>query len=373
MRTENRNVTLSRESFRRWLAHGVGPTFSACLVTSALATGLASNAFGQIQEAKKVEEKQTAVIVLNDKDGGKEKILEQLRDKLQLLPEEQRDKILKQVEESLEQAFNKSRKEQRVVVTTVDADGKPLASEGNVVTMTIVQDGDKGKEANKAEGPTRVEARVLRNLDINQDGMPKELLKLLPQIQGERIVQGFGLAEGIAAPRFRIGLSVEAPNDEKEEDTDDKSSKGLVVQQVMEESPASEAGIEEGDVILSINGQEAEDFSDLQKAVQEAGQEDRALKLKIQRDGKEITIKVKPTKSEEAPSGGFGLIPRLGSVLPIEVMGGEGGTFVVGPAQNGQLDLSETKQQIAELKEEIQELKAMVKKLLDSSDKRDKR
>jgi len=54
-------------------------------------------------------------------------------------------------------------------------------------------------------------------------------------------------------------------------------------------------------------------------------------------------------------------------------MGGEGGTFVVGPAQNGQLDLSETKQQNAELKEEIQELKAMVKKLLDSSDKRDKR
>jgi len=299
MRTENRNVTLSRESFRRWLAHGVGPSFSACLVTSALATGLASNAFGQIQEAKKVEEKQTAVIVLNDKDGGKEKILEQLRDKLQLLPEEQRDKILKQVEESLEQAFNKSRKEQRVVVTTVDADGKPLASEGNVVTMTIVQDGDKGKEANKAEGRTRVEARVLRNPNINQDGVPKEILKLLPQIQGgERIVQGFGLAEGIAAPRFRIGLSVEAPNDEKEGETDDKSSKGLVVQQVMEESPASEAGIEEGDVILSINGQEAEDFSDLQKAVQEAGQEDRALKLKIQRDGKEITIKVKPIKSE---------------------------------------------------------------------------
>ncbi|MFN9952689.1 MAG: PDZ domain-containing protein, partial [bacterium] len=89
-------------------------------------------------------------------------------------------------------------------------------------------------------------------------------------------------------PKFRIGLSVENPEETESEE-------GLVVERVMEDSPAADAGIEEGDVIIAINGEEAEDFASLQEAVQEAGKADRALKLKLQRDGKEMVLKVKPT------------------------------------------------------------------------------
>jgi hypothetical protein len=54
------------------------------------------------------------------------------------------------------------------------------------------------------------------------------------------------------------------------------------------------------------------------------------------------------------------------------LQGGEGQAMgqAMGFAIQTPNDLMDTKKEIAELKEEIQELKAMVKKLLESSDKR---
>jgi len=148
-----------------------------------------------------------------------------------------------------------------------------------------------------------------------------------------------------------------------------ESEDGLVVDRVMEDSPAAQAGIQEGDVIIEINGEEAENFASLQEAVQEAGKADRSLKLKLERDGKEIVLKVKPTKSEETAAMNFKIIPPVGSILPLEMLqGGEG--QAMGFAIQTPNELMDTKKEIAELKEEIQELKAMVKKLLESADKR---
>jgi C-terminal processing protease CtpA/Prc len=183
---------------------------------------------------------------------------------------------------------------------------------------------------------------------------------------GENIIaQAAPILESPVGPKFRIGLSVENPEESSSED-------GLLVNQVMEDSPAAQAGIEEGDIIIAINGEQAKDFKALQETVQEAGSQQRAVKLKLNRDGKEITLKVQPTKSEEASAMNFKFVPQAGSILPLDMMPGQaGGVFqIAGPSQLGQQELTETKEQIAELKEEIQELKAMVKKLLDSTDKR---
>lgn len=363
------NPGLSRAQFRRMLA-GLSPALSICL-----AFGISPICFGQNQQETKVQKTETSVIVLSDKEGGKEKILEQLREKLKMLPEDQREKILKQVTESLGKAEATPSKEQRIVVATVDADGKPVKADGNVVTMTIVQDGQEGKNAKNGEARTRVEARVRKLEDLkNREGspLPKEIQEKLKGQAFNMVLKAMPGIEGSEMPKFRIGLSVENPETGTEDKPTGDAARGLVVERVMEDTPASQAGIKEGDVIVAINGQDAKDFASLQQAVQEAGNEDRALKLKIQRKEESMILKVKPTKSEESGALNFEMIPSVGSVFPLDMIQGQnsGAIQIMGLNSNAQQSDSATKKEIAELREEIQELKSMVKKLLESANNR---
>jgi hypothetical protein len=350
-------VNASGKSLRKRLKSGFASAFWVCFAIATPTLALAQ--FDQeTKPQQKLEQKQTSVIMLSDNKADKEKLLEQLRDKLHMLPQEQRDMILKQVQESLEQKTTPATNQQRVVVRTVDADGKQVSSDGNVVTMTIVQESDEGKQPKKDQPRTRVEARVQKIEELKKlQGLP-----LPNEIQDKLQGQAFNMilkgmpnvqVDGFESPKYRIGLSVETP----EPGSSDTLDRGLVVEQVTEDSPASQAGIEKGDVIVSINGQDAESFAELQDAVQSAGKEDRAMKLRILRDGKEKTLKLKPTVSDELPGLKIEMAPSIGTVLPIQM-------------QSKEQDTSGTEKQLSELREEVRELKQMVKKLLEKTSDR---
>jgi hypothetical protein len=350
MKNSLMNSNAMRNRFRRPLCCGL---VSACFLS--ILTSLSDVALGQTpQEAQQ----KASVIVLSEEPGNNQKLLDELREKLKFLPEDQRNKVLDQVEKSLDQATSTSAKPQRTVVATVDAQGAQATKDGQVVTMTIVRSPDDNdpKKGEKKVGAIRVE-KIQRMVDgkMIQDDLKRVL-------GNNMILEGSDLALGPQGPKFRIGLSVENPEETESEDR-------LVVDRVMEDSSAAQAGIQEGDVIIEINGEEAEDYASLQEAVQEAGKADRSLKLKLERDGKEMVLEVKPTKSEEPAAMNFKIIPKVGSILPLDVLqGGEG--RAMGFAIQTPNDLMDTKKEIAELKEEIQELKAMVKELLESADKR---
>jgi membrane-associated protease RseP (regulator of RpoE activity) len=276
-----------------------------------------------------------------------------------------------------------------VVVTTVDADGKPLSTEGNVVTMTIVQDADPNG-TKSGESQTRVTARVegkekAQKEKAQIEKTQSENLNLnlnLKSMADGMMLRRITRAENLGGPMFRIGLSIEAPEQGDGGEgggatAEGKSVRGLIVERIMDESPASEAGIEQGDVILMINGKEAKDFASLQEAVQQAGKEDRSVKLKLERDGKELTVKIKPVESADVGPMSFDLVPPIGSVLPLDMPGGgmlEGrvveGLRMLSPMEFGGKASEQTTKEIAELKEEIQELKEMVKKLLEKVEAR---
>ena len=196
------------------------------------------------------------------------------------------------------------------------------------------------------------------------------------------MLRGITKAENLGGPKFRIGLSIEAAEQGDGGEgggatAEGKSVRGLIVERIMDESPASEAGIEQGDVILMINGEEAKDFASLQEAVQQAGKEDRSVKLKLERDGKELTVKIKPVESADVGAMSFDLVPPIGSVLPLDLQGRgilEGrvveGLRMLSPMEFGGKASEQTTKDIAELKEEIQELKEMVKKLLEKVEAR---
>ena len=344
-------------------------------VSMSLATILPHTALGQNQEESKTELKRT-LIVLNDESSSTEKMLEQLREQLKDLPPQKRDEILASVAKALEQATKRSGQDNKVVITTVDADGKPLSTEGNVVTMTIVQESDP-KGTKSGESQTRVIARV-----EGKDKAPKEKAQgenlYLKSMADGMMLPRVAKAENLGGPKFRIGLSVEAADQGSEGATaEGKPVRGLIVERIMDESPASEAGIEQGDVIVMINGKEAKDFVSLQEAVQQAGKEDRPVKLKLERDGKELTVKINPVESADVGAMSFDLVPPIGSVLPLDLPGGgmmEGrvveGLRMLSPMEFGGKASEETTKEIAELKEEIQELKEMVKKLLEKVEAR---
>jgi membrane-associated protease RseP (regulator of RpoE activity) len=344
-----------------------------------LATILPHTALGQNQEESKTEVKRT-LIVLNDESSSAEKMLEKLREQLKDLPPQKRDEILASVAKALSQATKRSGQDKQVVVTTVDADGKPLSTEGNVVTMTIVQDADPNG-TKSGESQTRVTARVEGKEKAQKENAQSEILNLKSMADG-MMLRGITKAENLGGPTFRIGLSIEAAEQGDGGEgggatAEGKSERGLIVERIMDESPASEAGIEQGDVILMINGKEAKDFASLQEAVQQAGKEDRSVKLKLERDGKEMTVKIKPVESADVGPMSFDLVPPIGSVLPLDLQGRgmlEGrvveGLRMLSPMEFGGKASEQTTKDIAELKEEIQELKEMVKKLLEKVEAR---
>lgn len=348
-------------------------------VSMSLATILPHTALGQNQEESKTEVKRT-LIVLNDESSSAEKMLEKLREQLKDLPPQKRDEILASVAKALSQATKRSGQDKQVVVTTVDADGKPLSTEGNVVTMTIVQDADP-KGTKSGESQTRVTARVEGKENAQRENAQSEILNLKSMADG-MMLRGITKAENLGGPTFRIGLSIEAAEQGDGGEgggatAEGKSERGLIVERIMDESPASEAGIEQGDVILMINGKEAKDFASLQEAVQQAGKEDRSVKLKLERDGKELTVKIKPVESADVGAMSFDLVPPIGSVLPLDLQGRgmlEGrvveGLRMLSPMEFGGKASEQTTKDIAELKEEIQELKEMVKKLLEKVEAR---
>lgn len=376
-------ISVSPDCFRaargRFRSLLLGGLVSA--VSMSLATILPHTALGQNQEESKTELKRT-LIVLNDESSSTEKMLEQLREQLKDLPPQKRDEILASVAKALAQATKRSGQDKQVVVTTVDADGKPLSTEGNVVTMTIVQDADPNG-TKSGESQTRVTARVEGKEKAQKEKTQSGNLNLnLKSMADGMMLRGITKAENLGGPMFRIGLSIEAADQQDGGEgtgatAEGKSVRGLIVERIMDESPASEAGIEPGDVILMINGKEADDFASLQEAVQQAGKEDRPVKLKLERDGKELTVKIKPVESADVGPMSFDLVPPIGSVLPLDMPGGgmlEGrvveGLRMLSPMEFGGKASEQTTKEIAELKEEIQELKEMVKKLLEKVEAR---
>ena len=82
---------------------------------------------------------------------------------------------------------------------------------------------------------------------------------------------------------------------------DDTSA--MTVESVMDGMPLQEAGIQQGDVITSINGVKITNAADYQKYIQENPLTEKSVKLTYSRDGQEYDITVTPKEYRTAESG----------------------------------------------------------------------
>jgi membrane-associated protease RseP (regulator of RpoE activity) len=86
-----------------------------------------------------------------------------------------------------------------------------------------------------------------------------------------------------------------------------------VVSLVVEDSPAAESGMQEGDVIVAVNGSPVVDWKDATKALKDAGA--GPAEIVVERDGAPMTIDVVLAESETNAGAGFlGVSPEVPQV-----------------------------------------------------------
>jgi serine protease Do len=146
------------------------------------------------------------------------------------------------------------------------------------------------------------------------------------------------LKEKGVVTRGWIGVRVQPVTSDIAESMGLKEARGALVAQVTPDGPAAKAGLEAGDVIVSVEGDAVKDGRDLARKI--AGRDpDQSVKLGILRDGGERTVDLKLAEMPDSPETRFGMdrrdsqrrdVPRLGLTLaPADAENGTAGKGVV--------------------------------------------
>ena len=267
------------------------------------------------------------------------------------IPEEAKVRILKDVEEALSKVKEAGKKAKKAIVKGVEIessetkadDTKAEDAKADVREATIVIQ-------NKSHSPTTHAFTTQIYRDPKNDG-------------------------------YRIGIQC-SQVDSEQGDADKDATKehpGLEVKAVMDDSPAKKAGIEEGDILVSVNGSKITKIADLTSAVQEAGKKEKELTIELKRNEKVVNVTVKPTKMKSSdieleniqlslPTGGFVFDnPESVKTFQEQMKKWGSGNMPSGGAQvwNFQGDPGNLKKDLEELKFELAELKKMIKELVD--------
>lgn len=104
--------------------------------------------------------------------------------------------------------------------------------------------------------------------------------ELLPQLKNGRVIRGW------------LGVVIQDIDDKLARSFDLKTTEGVLVAQVQEDSPADIAGLKRGDVILKLDGQTISDSHLLSRRVA-ALEPGSTARLRILRDNDERTLRVK--------------------------------------------------------------------------------
>jgi hypothetical protein len=109
-----------------------------------------------------------------------------------------------------------------------------------------------------------------------------------------------------------LGVQLVHVTDELREHLGGEEGTGTLISKIVSGSPAEDAGIEVGDLIVAVDGEPVEDADDIRKALQ--GKEGETFDVEVIRDRRRTSIAVTiPEADDEAPSGprAFYSAPRI--------------------------------------------------------------
>ncbi|MDZ4847670.1 MAG: PDZ domain-containing protein [Pirellulaceae bacterium] len=208
---------------------------------------------------------------------------------------------------------------------------------------------------------------------LEQNGLSSDVIAMADK-SIEKALDEFGMPRmGIRSSfntTFRIGVKCQ-PNRPGE------NANGLEVINVHEQTPASKAGIKPGDRLVSIDDKPIRSHEDIVAAVQEAGDDDRAVHIKAIRGDVEIDYEIEPERTAVADldmgmgASAFGFQPQAW-VMPQRPNGEMSMEF--GPPQfsprtapalenQNEKNIDKLHSELSDVRKELDEMKDMLKKM----------
>jgi DNA-binding MarR family transcriptional regulator len=169
----------------------------------------------------------------------------------------------------------------------------PDSKRNSLVALT-----DKGRELFERVAPAHLanERRLLAGLSDEDRRLLVGLLrKLLVEFEGSAPIDENGRRLGVVLTPAHVTIGLR-------ESVGLPEVAGLLVRAVEPRSPAAEAGIEPGDLLIGGDGRELRSSSSLYAAVREAG--DRPLTLKLLRGNDHVEVRVKLKMGKDRATAG---------------------------------------------------------------------
>jgi serine protease Do len=124
-------------------------------------------------------------------------------------------------------------------------------------------------------------------LSVVRDGKTVQLTVKLGEMSDSETVSSSSSAPDVLA---NLGISVSKPTSDLRRQYSLKNRTGLVVTEVAENSPAQAAGIQEGDLLLEVNGKKVSDEKQLGDAVRRGS---RSIALLVEREGRTFFVSLR--------------------------------------------------------------------------------
>lgn len=182
------------------------------------------------------------------------------------------------------------------------------ASPGDKVTIRILRDGDEKTLTATLAGRKTRERHEFRFVTPEGEDIDIEMPDI-PEMPDTPWPPGHGMHVFAGGSRTWLGVELHPMSPELREALKAPSDRGLLINRVVEDSPAKAAGLQAGDVIIAVGGKGVEGIGDIGEALRDREAGD-SVEVKVVRDGSERTLNV---KLDEKPAPARG---RRGFHLP---------------------------------------------------------
>ena len=140
---------------------------------------------------------------------------------------------------------------------------------------------------------------------------------LAPVARGQDVDWAFwdqpSIVQVLTGNGSQIGVSVRDVDGEDAKRLKLANIGGVLIDDVQADSPASKAGIKEGDVVVEFDGERVRSVRQFTRLVQETPA-DRQVSAIVMRDGQRVTLSVQPRVADNWP--GYREFSRFGDLIP---------------------------------------------------------
>lgn len=258
-----------------------------------------------------------------------------------------------------------------VVVTSVAQDGAAAQAGLQAHDLVLTINGQAIAGTEKFHEMIGAEQGKPVSLGLVRQGLPRTLeITLAATPVYDLVTTRSLLLFDTAASRYRIGVTLSEADDTLRSQLRLAAGEGLVVTDVVADSPAATAGIKPHDVLVKLDGKRLSTVDNINAQIQEVA--DRTVTLAYVRGGQELSCDITPQLSHESVSRYTTLGETNDAVRLWSTLDGTANHMIVrwltadgqeaSPAETAPADpaatLSDLKRQLAEMQKSLQALEA---------------